>query len=60
VAKNEAPHPLPVEVVEDKTAPSGDLVAALAALLLDRARKECQNVSGGGPGGDTPSAGKSE
>jgi hypothetical protein len=32
-------HPLRVEAVPDPTASPGDLVGALAALLIDRARR---------------------
>ena len=39
-----APSALPVAVVEDGKAPPGDLIGALAALLLARARDKCQNA----------------
>lgn len=50
--------PLPVEVREDATAPGGNLVAALATLVLARARRAlaeggeveaaCERLRGGG------------
>jgi hypothetical protein len=39
-----APPPLRVEVAEDAKASPGNLIGALAALLLDLARKKCQTA----------------